>query len=394
MAYVKKRKGSRGFHWDACWDVYIGGKRKERSKTFNTQKDAKHYLTTIGVHKPNSGDPFKMLAEAFLDDYEAAVKAKHREETTVRQLRQHINLHILPDTDFSALRCGDIGTPEVQCFLDRLYARGAVSPSMTSKVRTTLSQVFSFGARRGYCSANPARESKVTLSASPEAGEEGEDFILPPKDDLRRLHNAACRFDNNGQAEAVLRTLMYGGLRASEMRGLPRRGLSLDGPKPKLRIDQKADKYDKIGRVKAKMSRRDVPLGPDTVKAIQRWLDAATESEFVFPNGDGNIWSYSNLWNRFWVPLMNKAGLVTDKPASKTTRGQTKGAEGYKQPRFGLHMLRHVYASLQIEQGVQPKRLQALMGHSTLKVTMDTYGHLWPDDEGDQLAASVEQALG
>ena len=43
---------------------------------------------------------------------------------------------------------------------------------------------------------------------------------------------------------------------------------------------------------------------------------------------------------------------------------------------FGPHMLRHVYASLQIERGVTPKRLQKLIGHSSLKMTLDTYGHL------------------
>jgi integrase len=37
-------------------------------------------------------------------------------------------------------------------------------------------------------------------------------------------------------------------------------------------------------------------------------------------------------------------------------------------------MLRHVYASLRIEHGVTPKRLQKLIGHATLKMTLATYG--------------------
>jgi integrase len=43
-----------------------------------------------------------------------------------------------------------------------------------------------------------------------------------------------------------------------------------------------------------------------------------------------------------------------------------------------LHALRHAAASLFIEQGFTPKRVQALMGHSSIQVTFDTYGHLFP----------------
>jgi len=50
-------------------------------------------------------------------------------------------------------------------------------------------------------------------------------------------------------------------------------------------------------------------------------------------------------------------------------------------------MLRYVYASLQIEQGITPKRLQKLIGHATLKMTLDTYGHLWPDVDADRKQA-------
>jgi integrase len=46
-----------------------------------------------------------------------------------------------------------------------------------------------------------------------------------------------------------------------------------------------------------------------------------------------------------------------------------------------LHDLRHYYASLLIAGGASVKVVQARLGHSSAKTTLDTYGHLWPDDE-------------
>jgi integrase len=52
-----------------------------------------------------------------------------------------------------------------------------------------------------------------------------------------------------------------------------------------------------------------------------------------------------------------------------------------------MHALRHACASLWIEQGMNPKRIQVLMGHATIKMTYDVYGHLFQDVGADQRAA-------
>lgn len=46
-----------------------------------------------------------------------------------------------------------------------------------------------------------------------------------------------------------------------------------------------------------------------------------------------------------------------------------------------FHRLRHTYASLLIDQNVSPKKIQARLGHASITETMDTYGHLYPDDD-------------
>ncbi len=76
---------------------------------------------------------------------------------------------------------------------------------------------------------------------------------------------------------------------------------------------------------------------------------------------------------------MAEAGLVTE--------------DG--KPHFSFHTLRHAAASLWIEMGLQPKRVQKLMGHAALQMTMDLYGHLWHDPAQDsQIACQMERQLG
>jgi integrase len=52
----------------------------------------------------------------------------------------------------------------------------------------------------------------------------------------------------------------------------------------------------------------------------------------------------------------------------------------------------HAAASLFIEHGFSPKRVQALMGHSTIQITFDTYGHLFPATEDNRAAMERLQA--
>jgi integrase len=59
--------------------------------------------------------------------------------------------------------------------------------------------------------------------------------------------------------------------------------------------------------------------------------------------------------------------------------------------KYRFHSLRHFYVSLMIEQGTPPKRLQALIGHANLSMTMDVYGHLFPPSEED--TARINSAI-
>jgi integrase len=70
---------------------------------------------------------------------------------------------------------------------------------------------------------------------------------------------------------------------------------------------------------------------------------------------------------RIYYPLQLKAG-ITD------TGGK---------PKYGFHALRHACASLMIEQGWPVTKIQAILRHSSVVMTLDVYGHLFTKAEDD-----------
>ncbi|MBO0661817.1 tyrosine-type recombinase/integrase [Jiella sp. CQZ9-1] len=91
---------------------------------------------------------------------------------------------------------------------------------------------------------------------------------------------------------------------------------------------------------------------------------------------------------------MIRAGVAVD-TAERDKKGRAILAAKYT----GMHSLRHFYASWLINRkedgglGLPPKVVQERMGHSTITMTMDVYGHLFPrGDDADELAAA-EAAL-
>ena len=109
------------------------------------------------------------------------------------------------------------------------------------------------------------------------------------------------------------------------------------------------------------------------------------ELGLVFPNGRGRVENYSNIVKRGLLPTQIVA-KVTGRGAAKYT---------------GLHSLRHFYASWCINRRVDGglelplKLVQARMGHASIQMTADTYGHLFPrGDDGAELAAAERAFLG
>ena len=180
-------------------------------------------------------------------------------------------------------------------------------------------------------------------------------------------------------------TAIFTGLRASELRGL--RWADVDLKKGELHVRQRADRYNAIGAPKSEAGERTVPLPPIVANALRELkLICKADADIVFVSSSGHVRSHSNIVFYGWHPAQIAAGVTKPDGTAKYT---------------GLHALRHFYASWCINRtadgglGLTPKLVQERLGHSTIGMTLDVYGHLFPrGDDGSELAAAEKSLLG
>jgi integrase len=361
-----------------AWIVdYFDQQGERHIQTFSRKKEADEYHATVrvdvrqGIHTPQSKGT--TVAEAAAD-WLKFVELEGRERSTVTGYRQQV-AHIT--ARIGAEKLAKLTRPRIEKFRDDLLAN--MSRAMAQKVLISLKSLLNDAQRRGNVAQNVAsavsiktnKRDKVKLKVG---------IDIPTPDEIKRIIHAA-----SGRARPFLLTAIFTGLRASELRGL--RWPDVDLKKGELHVRQRADRYGVIGKLKSESGERTVPLGPLALNALKEWKLACPKGDLglVFPNGSGKIEDHANIIQRVLWPALEAAGVVDAKGKAKYT---------------GLHCLRHFYASWCINRRADGglelplKTVQARLGHASIMMTADTYGHLFPrGDDGTELAEAERTLL-
>jgi integrase len=250
---------------------------------------------------------------------------------------------------------------------------------MARKVLASFRSILIDARGRGTIAHNVAEGVKIAaVKRGNRKLEVGRDIPIP--DEVRRILAAA----QDGLWRAFLAVAAFTGLRASELRGL--RWSDVDLKTGTVHVRQRADAWGTIGRPKTHTSERAIPVGPHVVNTLREWKLACPKSEqgLVFPGRDGGPVVHKTMQHAGYWPAQSAAGMV-----------DAKGKPKYP----GLHALRHFFASWCINRrqdgGLElpSKVVQERLGHSTIVMTSDTYGHLFPRGDDAKELAAAEQAL-
>lgn len=246
--------------------------------------------------------------------------------------------------------------PVLQAFTSQLLAQGLSAQSVQNTHRL-LHRAFADAVKWGLLGRNPC------------------DLVDPPRvnrpqpraftaTEVAQLL-AACADDSLGPLVTVA---VLTGLRQGELLAL--QWSDIDWERGELSVVRSLQRVRGQGLVvvppKTATSRRRVPLPPLALEALRvqrrRQLEQRLAAGPAWADGD-------------WV-FTTSLGAPLD-PAETTRRFQALLARvGLRRVRF--HDLRHTVATLLLTDGVHPKVVASLLGHSTIQITLDTYSHVTP----------------
>jgi integrase len=373
VASIRKRTWTaRGLERTAWLVDYFDQAGKRHAKTFTTKKEAEAWRVTAlhevqqGTHTPCSTSV--TISEA-TERWIAHCEAEGLERSTVKQRRGHLAHHIAPFLGREKLSA--LTTPRVYQF-DADLRKAGRSIAMRRAVLTNLKTVLTFCQGQGLVAQNVARGVKLKGESRRGAGQlkEGQDF--PTKAEIKTLIDKAP-----ARWRPFIVTAIFTGMRASELRGLRWQDVDLD--QGIIHVRQRADAWRHMGPPKSAAGTRSIPLVPMAINALRQWRLVCPKGalDLVFPNGAGNIESLTNITKRNWKPLQCSCGIVTETGKA----------------RYAFHSLRHAAASLFIAHlGWTPKHVQAVLGHASITMTFDRYGHLFSDHAGDREAMKKLEA--
>ena len=141
-----------------------------------------------------------------------------------------------------------------------------------------------------------------------------------------------------------------------------------------------------MGMPKSDAGQRLIPISPIVLNTLREWKSSCPkgEQDLVFPTGAGNVEAHPNIVALGYCPTQVAAGVVNEDGEAKYP---------------GLHALRHFYASWYINPtargglGLSPKEVQERLGHLSITMTMDVYGHLFPKTDDAAALAEAETRL-
>lgn len=405
---IRKRQWTtvKGVEKEAWVVDYADGAGVRRLKTFAKKKEADAFAATAkvqiseGTHVADSASA--TIAEAG-ELWIASATAAGRERSTVAQYRQHLDLHIKPFIGRTVL--SRLNVPTARAFEDRLREEGR-SAAMIRKVMASLGSLIGDAQERGLVARNVMRDLRGRRkgAADRKAERRAKGKLKVGVDIPTRAEIKAIVDNVQGRWRPLIITAIFTGLRASELRGLRWSDVDFDGRE--IRVHQRADRFNDIGRPKSEAGERRLPVPPIVANSLKEWKMACPKGELglVFPNGAGKVESLANIINRGLVPPQLAGAVVVEERPLDGKGAPLLDKDGNpvvirKAKYTGMHALRHFYASWCINRradgGLElpAKVVQERLGHSSILMTMDVYGHLFPrGDDGAELA-EAERAL-
>ena len=275
-------------------------------------------------------------------------------------------MHLLPF--FGAMELSQVSLEDVQRYVATKQQEGRLKAKTINNTLVPLKEMFMHAVRWGYLRENPANYVE-----KPRVRHREMDFLT--KEEIHRFL-AAVSHDRY----PFFLTAILSGMRLGEL--LAMKWSNLDWQRHQYFAKESLYK-GKFVEPKSATSKRTMNLPLTLVKALRahrgrqaeqklQLEEAYQDHDLIFCTVLGKPWDRGNVVKRDFLPVLKKASLR----------------------RIRFHDLRHIFATLLIDQGGSPKYIQAQLGHASIQVTMDRYGYPLSDVQQQAAQRSGESRCG
>lgn len=368
---LKKRINSKGKTiydvYYRCFDPSIGKKKQFCKRGFKTQREAKEYLNQIqnssinGTFIKENKITFKEYAEEWLSIY----AEPHLQETTIESYKNQLNMHIYPF--LGGLQLKQLTPIHLDKFYKeklkngRLNTEGGLSNRSVLYLHRIIHEILEHAVKKQIIPIN------ISNNATPPKAVRYEAEVLT-------LAEVKLMFEKlkGNEIELPVKLAAYLGLRRGEVLGLTWNNIDFNNKT--ITITQQVVQVNNspvITTPKTDGSKRTIFLPDILISNLKEYKTKNTSKLFknkdlnlIFCNEDGSPLKPINFYNKY-KNFLSKNGI--------------------KKIRF--HDLRHTCATMLLQQGVDIKTISDILGHSTIKITADTYTHVL--DEGKKRATDI-----
>ena len=348
-----------GYHPDT-------GKPIRKYTYANTREEAAHWIALTLVSETSKAAPSlasELLLKDFLHRWLTTFKTYEVCSRTMELYYSCERLHIVPA--LGDIPVAELTASRIQTFLYYLQAEKQLSRRTTSLVRSILIQLYDYAVEMSLAPINPARSTK--LPRQPQRPE-SEEKVIP----IAQREAVLAAAQKDPIMRPIITTLLFTGMRIGELLALQWKHIDFaahtitiaQSVTRELTFDENGktiDMTDVLGSTKTRTSHR-VIQAPELVLTPEGFIFISTRT-MSMRTYSGFRASYRHFLDR----------------------------NGFSGEGLNLHRYRHTYASMLLEQEINPKIVQKLLGHRDVSTTLGIYTHVVPEVFAG-VAAAVDTA--
>lgn len=277
--------------------------------------------------------------------------------------------------EFGTRLLHEVKGEEIQIFYNQM-ARDGYAKATISLIRALLNSMFTQAFKSGYISNNPM--AQVIL---PKAAGREKHRVLTIEEQRLLL-----KYSIGNELEAIIFTALSTGMRIGEIAGLEWKDINFSKQELQVNGTLKNTRDGKFFKDEPKTgsSQRIIPMIPQLSRLLERLKQVQRYEKTV--------------QKEKWEPITGLEALVFTRPGGKPFTGQhirqqinrivakiNKEEPEQKFLHITPHTLRHTFATRALESGISPKIVQELLGHSSIRITLDLYTHVLPETKTEEM---------